>query len=99
MHICSDQIALSCPQMTFAPGRHGHNVPEAVVQVLCHDAGSVCVRQEEMQRVPLRSRLRGTERRPSCVTNSPVQVHKGKNSTNVTFGCCQPGKTAEATVV
>lgn len=61
--------------MTFVPGRHGHHVPGAVAQGLWRAAGCVCVRREEMQRVLLRSRLKGTERRPSCVTNSPVQVH------------------------
>ena len=98
--------------MTFARGRHGHRVPEAVVLVLCQGAGCVCVRREEMQRVQLRLRQRGTERRPSCVTNSLVQVHtrtrmhtRIQNSANSTVAFCrQLGKhmldsqTAGATV-
>lgn len=78
--------------MSFAPGRHGHHVPGAVAQVLCHGAGCVCVRREEMQRVPLRSRLRGTERRPSCATNSPVKVHTDKTQQMVLCGCGHLGK-------
>lgn len=42
------------PQMTFAPGRHGRRAPKAAAQAPCHAAGCVCVRREEMQRVPLR---------------------------------------------
>lgn len=88
VHICSDHID-SLPQMTFVPGRHGHHVPEAVVQAPCHGAGCVCVRMVEIQLVPLRSRLRETERRPSCVTNSPVQVEALTNPKSVTVSCVQ----------
>lgn len=67
-------VLTPCLQMTFVPGRHGPHVPGAVVRGLCHVAGRVCVRRVEIRHVPLRLRLRGTERRRSCVTNSPVPV-------------------------
>lgn len=64
----------SCSQMIFATGLRGHHVPKAVVQGQCHDTACVCATQQEMQCVQLLSRLRETDRRLSCVTNSPVQV-------------------------
>ena len=69
--------------MTFAPGRHGRRVLEAAVQVLYYGAGSVNVRREEKEHVRLRLRLRGTERRPSCVTSSLVPVSTNKSQTTL----------------
>lgn len=61
-------------QMTFALGLLGHRAPRRAGRGLYHDTGLVCASREEMRRVPLRSRLKGTVWRRSCATNSPVQV-------------------------
>lgn len=70
---------LSCLQMTFAHGRHGHLAPGAVVRGQCRDAGSVCVSRELKLSAPLRSRQWGTVRRPSCATTNRVRVQTPKN--------------------
>lgn len=61
-------------QMTFALGLLGHRAPRRAGRGLYHDIGRACASREEMRRVPLRSRPRGTVWRRSCATNSPVQV-------------------------
>lgn len=76
-HIVSNQREfhlLLYQQMTFALGLLGHRAPRRAGRGLYHDTGRVCASREEMQRVPLRSRLKGTVWRRSCATNSPVQV-------------------------
>lgn len=78
-------VCVSCflyrPQMTFAPGRHGHCAPVAAAPAPCQGVGSACVRRWETQPVLLRSRPRITARRLSCVTNGPVQVRDSANGT------------------
>lgn len=78
-HILSNQREfhlLLYQQMTFALGLLGHRAPRRAGRGLYHDTGRVCASREEMRRVPLRSRLRGTAWRRSCATNSPVQVQE-----------------------
>lgn len=69
-------------QTTFALGRPGHRAPVAAAQAPCRGAGRAFARQQATRPVPLRSRPRGTARRLSCVTNSRVQVHRGKQQKN-----------------
>lgn len=68
--------------MIFVHGLHGRHAPKAVVQVQRHGIECVSAKQQEMQRVHLKSRQREKDRRISCVTNSPAQV---SNSQQVSF--------------
>lgn len=73
-------------QMIFVPGLHGHRVLKAAARVQCHGIECVCAKQRETQRVQLRSRQRETDRRISCVTNSPAQVSSSQQvSFSVSF--------------
>lgn len=78
-------VCVSCflyrPQMTFAPGRHGHRAPVAAAPAPCQGVGSVCARRRGTRPVLPRSRPRITARRLSCVSSGPVQVRDSANGT------------------
>lgn len=71
------RFKFSSLQITCAAGHHGHHAPKAAGRDLRLAAGFVCVMKMMVMKgilVPLKLRQRRTARRPSCVTNNPVQV-------------------------
>lgn len=92
-HVLSNQREFNLllyQQMTFALGLLGHRAPRRAGRGLYHDTGRACASREEMRRVPLRSRPRGTVWRRSCATNSPVQVLAHKTLQRVILAALKP---------